>query len=147
MSQNSTLIGVPFTVVLGLDMDLDKKDILIEEGRLGTSWKNKTIPLSVRMDIPKHTGQAKTFFVMRLSQDLDAFSLFCRATIGKSRTFCITRNCYVNHQGYVAKIKPGSLIVVKTSGKSAFLNPVIRSDILDQGLLGDWLSTQENLES
>jgi hypothetical protein len=84
---------------------------------------------------------------MILSQDLDAFSLFCRATIGKSGTFCTMQNCSVNHQGTVAKVKPGSLVVVKTSRKAAFLHRVIKSDLLDQGLLGDWLSTQETLES
>jgi hypothetical protein len=47
----------------------------------------------------------------------------------------------------VAKIKPGCLVVVKTSGKSAFVHPVVKADILDQGLLGDWLSTQETLET
>ena len=38
-------------------------------------------------------------------------------------------------------------MVVKTTGKSAFLHPVIKSELLDQSLLGDWLSTQETLES
>jgi hypothetical protein len=38
-------------------------------------------------------------------------------------------------------------VVVKTTGKSAFLHPVIKSELLDQSLLGDWLSTQETLES
>jgi hypothetical protein len=84
---------------------------------------------------------------MILLQDLDAFSLFCRATIGKSGAFCIVQICSINHQGIVANIKPGGLVVVKTSGKSAFLHPVVKADILDQGLLGDWLSTQEILET
>jgi hypothetical protein len=128
-------------------MDLDERELSIEEGHSPTTWKSRTVPLSVRLQIPKPSGQAKTFSVMRFPQDLDAFSLFCRATIGKSGTFCITKNCTVNHQGSVAKIKPGSLIVVKLSGKSAFLNPLIKAGILDQSLLGDWLSTQETLES
>jgi hypothetical protein len=81
-----------------------------------------------------------------LSNDLDVFRLICRATIGKSGTFCISRNCLVNHQGTVAKVKPGSLIVVKSSGRTAFLHPVIKSDLFDQTLLGDWLFTQETLE-
>jgi hypothetical protein len=32
-------------------------------------------------------------------------------------------------------------------GKQTFLHPVINADTLDQGLLGDWLSTQETLEA
>jgi hypothetical protein len=83
---------------------------------------------------------------MKLSLDLDVFSLVCRAVIGKSGTFCINRNCHINHQGPVAKIKPGSLVVIKTGGKTAFLHPVIKADLFDQTLLGDWLSTQETLE-
>jgi hypothetical protein len=147
-SDGSTLLGVPLTVVSGLDMDLDEPDESItEEGQSPNTWKSRTVPRSVRYDVPKHVGPAKTFSVMRLSQDLDVFSVFCRATIGKSGTFCIARNCPINHKGPVAKIKPGSLIVIKTAGKAAFLNPVIRADILEQSLLGDWLSTQETLES
>ena len=128
-------------------MDLDEQDLSIEEGQSPKTWKSWTVPLSVRLQIPKHVGAAKTFLVMRLSQDLDVFSLFCRATIEKSRTFCTARNCAINHQGPVAKIKPGSLVVIKTGGKLAFLNPVIKADILDQNLLGDWLLSQETLET
>jgi hypothetical protein len=137
-SRKSRLIGAPLTVVSGLDMDLDERDLLI---------KSRTFPRLVRLEIPKQLGPAKTLSVMILSQELDAFSLFCQATIGKSGSFCIVRNCSTNHEGTVAKIKPGSLVVVKTSGKSAFLHPVVKADILDQSLLGDWLSTQETLET
>jgi hypothetical protein len=84
---------------------------------------------------------------MRLPHDLDAFSFLCRATVGKSGTFCISRNCTINHQGPVAQIKPGTLVVIKVTGKTAFLHPIVKSNLLDQALLGDWLSTQETLES
>jgi hypothetical protein len=137
-SRKSTIMGVPLTVVSGLDMDLEEREL---------SSKGQTVPRSVRLDIPKQLGLAKTFSVMILSQALDAFSLVYRSTIGKSGTFCIIQNCSINHQGTLAKIKPGSLVVVKTTGKSAFLNPVIKADILDQGLIGDWLCTQETIEA
>jgi hypothetical protein len=136
--RKSTIIGAPLTVVSGLDMELDKRDLSVE---------SRTFPRSVPLEIPKQLGPAKTFSVMILSQDLDAFSLFCRATVGKSGSFCIVQNCSINHQRIVANIKPGRLVVVKTGGKSAFLHPVVKADILDQGLPGDWLSTQETLET
>jgi hypothetical protein len=148
-SQKSTIVGVPFTVISGLDMDLDEK----EESSDGDSTpfpstrKERFLPRTVRVQLPKQSGPAKTFSVMRLSHDLDVFSLFCRATIGKSGTFCIIRNCTVNHQGPVAKIKPGSLVVVKLTGKAAFLNPVVKSEVFDQTLLGEWLTLQETLET
>jgi hypothetical protein len=119
-SRKSMIIGAPLTVVSGLDMDLDEWDLSIE---------SQNFPRLVRLEIPKQLGQAKTFSVMILSQDLDAFSLFCQATIGKSGYFCIVQNFSINHQGTVAKIKLGSLVVVKTSGKSAFLHPVVKADI------------------
>jgi hypothetical protein len=84
---------------------------------------------------------------MRLSHDLDAFSSLCQATVGKIGTFCITKDCNVNHQGTVAKIKPGSLVVIKTASKSTFLHPVVKSELICQHLLEDWLSTQETLDS
>jgi hypothetical protein len=76
-SRKSTLIGAPLIVVSGLDMDLDKRDLWIE---------SRTFPWLVRLEIPKQLGLAKTFWVMILSQDLDAFSLFCGATIGNCRS-------------------------------------------------------------
>jgi hypothetical protein len=60
--------------------------------------------------------------------------------------FCISRNFLVNHQRTVAKVKPGSLVVVKAPGRTAFLHPVIKSDLFDESLVGDWLLTQETLE-
>jgi hypothetical protein len=148
-SRKTAILGVPFTVVSGLDMDLDERDLsgADDPSSPTTTRRSRAIPLSVRLQLPKQAGPAKTFSVMRFPQDLDAFSLICRATVGKSGTFCISRNCTVNHQGPVAQIKPGSLVVVKITGKSAFLHPVIKSELLDQSLLGDWLSTQETLES
>jgi hypothetical protein len=148
-SRQTTILGVPFTVVSGLDMDLDERDLSGADDlpSPATTRQSRAIPLSVRLQLPKQAGPAKTFSVMRFPLDLDAFSLICRATVGKSGTCCISRNCTVNHQGPVAQIKPGSLVVVKTTGKSAFLHPVIKSELLDQSLLGDWLSTQETLES
>jgi hypothetical protein len=148
-SRKSTLGGVPFTVVSGLDVDMDERELSGSEAQFSPmiTRRSRAIPLSVRLQLPKQAGPAKTFSIMRLSHDLDAFSSLCRATVGKSGTFCITKNCNVNHQGPVAKIKPGSLVVIKTASKSAFLHPVVKSDLLDQSLLGDWLSTQETLES
>jgi hypothetical protein len=70
----STIMDVPVTVVSGLDMDLDERDLLS---------KSQSFPQSVRLELLKQAGPAKTFSVMILLQDLDAFSLFCRATIGK----------------------------------------------------------------
>jgi hypothetical protein len=145
-SRKSTLCDAPVTVVSGLDMELDEKRFLEEEGSSPVIKKRSTFPRGVGMQLPKYTGPVKTFSVMRLSNDLDVFSLICRSTIGKSGTFCISRDCLVNHQGTVAKVKPGSLVVVKSPGRTAFLHPVIKSDLFDQSLLGDWLSTQETLE-
>jgi hypothetical protein len=53
----------------------------------------------------------------------------------------------MDHQELVAKIKLGSLVVIKTSGKSAFLHPMIKTDILTKICLVIWLSSQETLES
>jgi hypothetical protein len=147
-SRKSTLCDVPVTVVSGLDMELDEK-VFLEDADSSPApliKKRSAVPRGVGIQLPKYAGPAKTFSVMRLSNDLDVFSLICRATIGKSGTFCISRNCLVNHQGTVAKVKPGSLIIVKSPGRAAFLHPVIKSDLFDQSLLGDWLSTQETLE-
>jgi hypothetical protein len=102
--------------------------------------------MSVRVQLLKYAGPAKTFLVMKLSQDLDVFILVCPATIGKSGTFCIYKNCLINHQWSVAKIKPGSLVVIKWAGKTAFLHLIIKADLFYQTLLGDWLSSQETLE-
>jgi hypothetical protein len=145
--RSSVLVGVPFTVVSGLGMDLDEADLSGSETRSPTTRQSRAVPLSVRLQLPKHVGPARTFSVTRLPHDVDAFSLLCRATVGKSGTFCISRNCTINHQGPVAQIKPGTLVVVKVTGKTAFLSPVVKSNLLDQALLGDWLSTQETLES
>jgi hypothetical protein len=146
-SRRSTILGVPFTVVSGLDMDVDERELSGSDSRSSPTRQSRPVPLSVRLQLPKQVGPAKTFSVMKLPHDLDAFSLLCRATVGKSGTFCISRNCHINHQGPVAKVKPGSLVVVKVAGKTAFLHPVIKSNLFDQTLLGDWLSTQETLES
>jgi hypothetical protein len=148
-SRKSTLCDVPVTVVSGLDMELDEKEFL-EEADSSPALiikKRSAVPHGIEIQLPKYAGPAKTFSVMHLSNDLDVFSLICWATIGKSGTFCISRNCLVNHQGTVAKVKPGSLIVIKSPGRTAFLHPVIKSDLFDQLLLGDWLSTQETLEA
>jgi hypothetical protein len=111
-SRKSTLCDVPVTFVSGLDMELDEKEFLEEEGSSPVIKKRSAVPCGVGIQLPKYAGPAKTFLVMRLSNDLDVFSLICCATMGKSGTFCISRNCLVNHQGTVAKVKPGSLIVV-----------------------------------
>ena len=132
-SRKSTIVGVPFTVVSGLGMDMDVEDLELSGSgsRSPPARQSRPIPLSVRLQLPKHVGPAKTFSVMKLPDDLDAFSLLCRATVGKSGTFCISRNCTINHQGPVAQIKPGSLLVVKSAGKTAFLHPVIKSNLFD----------------
>jgi hypothetical protein len=148
-SHKSTLCDVPVTVVLGLDMELDKKEFL-EEANSSPALiikKRRAVRRGVEIQLPKYAGPAKTFSVIHLSNDLDVFSLIYRATISKRETFCNARNCLVNHQGTVAKVKPGSLIVLKSPGRTAFLHPVIKSDRLDQSLSEDWLSTQETLKA
>jgi hypothetical protein len=129
-------------------MEVDEKDLSGSESLSPVMGKSRAIPtgMPVRVQLPKHVGPAKTFSIMKLSEDLDVFSLVSRATIGKSGTFCIYKNFLINHQGSVAKIKPGSLVVIKSAGKTAFLHPVIKADLFDQSLLGDWLSSQETLE-
>jgi hypothetical protein len=124
-SCKSTLCDVPVTVVLGLDMELDEKEFF-EEADSSPALiikKRSAVPRGVEIQLPKYAGPAKTFSVMHLSNELDVFSLICRATIGKGGTFCISRNCLVNHQGTVAKVKPGSLIVVKSLAGQLFFIP------------------------
>jgi hypothetical protein len=145
-SRKSTLCDVPVTIVSGLDMELDEKEFSEEDGSSPVIKQRSTVPLAIGIQLPKYDGPAKTFLVMRLSNDLNVFSLICRATISKSGTFCISRSWLVNHQGTLAKVKPGSLIVAKSSGRMAILHPVIKSDLFDQTLLGDWHSTEETLE-
>jgi hypothetical protein len=129
-------------------MKVDEKDSSGSKSLSPVRRKGQAIPtgMLVRVQLPKYVGPAKTFSILKLSEDIDSFSLVCRATIGKSGTFCIGKNCSINHQGSVAKIKPGSLVIIKSAGKTAFLHPVIKADLFDQTLLGDWLSLQETLE-
>jgi hypothetical protein len=90
-SGKSTLWNVPVTVVSGLYMELDKKKIL-EEGSSPVIKKRSAVPRGIGIQLLKYAVPAETFSVMQLSNDLDVLSLICRATIGKSGTFCISSN-------------------------------------------------------
>jgi hypothetical protein len=37
-------------------------------------------------------------------------------------------------------------VVIRVAVKTAFLDPVMKADLFDQTLLGDWLSSQATLE-
>jgi hypothetical protein len=144
-TSRKSIVGMPYTVVSDLDMEVDEKDPLGSELLSPAIRKGRAIPtgMPVRVQLLKYVGPAKTFSIIKLSQDLDMFNLVYGATIRKSGTFCNYKNCLINHQGSVAKIKPGSLVVIKSAGKTAFLNPVIKADLFYQTLLGDWLSSQQ----
>ena len=85
-TSQQSIVSLPFTVVSGLDMEVDEKDSSGLESLSPVRRKGRAIPtgMSVRVQLPKYVGPAKTFSIMKLSKDLDVFSLVCWATIGKS---------------------------------------------------------------
>jgi hypothetical protein len=93
------------------------------------------------------TGQPKKYSVYRMPTDLDNFVSMCRSRIGRGHTFCLLRNCSINHQGGIVTVKPGELVVTKAFGKVAFKSPHILSSALDDAVVGEWITSQETLTS
>jgi hypothetical protein len=91
------------------------------------------------------TGQPKKYPLYRMPTNIEDLMAICRARIGRSHTFCLAKICTTNHQGGLVVVKPGDLVVEKLSGKIAFENPRISSKILDDSVIGEWISTQETL--
>jgi hypothetical protein len=77
--------------------------------------------------------------------DVEKFMVRCRSRIGRGRTFCLLRNCNINHQGGLVAVKPGELVVAKVLGKVAFESPRLSSNALDDSVVGEWITTQEPL--
>jgi hypothetical protein len=90
-------------------------------------------------------GEPKKYPLFMLPTDLGALMGICRSRIGKSRTFCLVKNCATNHQGGLVAVKPGDIVVAKTSGRIAFETPRISSANLDDSVVGKWISIQDTL--
>jgi hypothetical protein len=92
-------------------------------------------------------GQSKWYAIIRTPLDVGNLIAICQSRIGRGLTFCLLKNCSINHQGGLVTVKPGDLVVVKTIGKVAFESPRISSSTLDDSIIGKWITTQDMLTS
>ena len=72
--------------------------------------------------------------------DLEGVNGYCFGVIGQGGTFCVKRGCVVAvHRTTKFKATPESLYVLKNA-ESAFVEPVVATNKLEDSLLESWLS-------
>jgi hypothetical protein len=67
--------------------------------------------------------------------------------IGWGTTFCITKNCSVNHKGGRAlmAVIPGDIFMVKKNVTPAFVEPSIDGQLIHDSVVQDWKTKQLGL--
>ena len=120
----------------------------ISEARAPSQKRKPALPASNASPMVGVTG-GKLVSVVRLAGDLDIYARICRSFVGKSNVVCVRMDCSIAHRadGLAGELRPGDLLVAKVPGQTVHVNPRIASEKLESGLIGDWLSSQETLES
>jgi hypothetical protein len=109
------------------------------------SRMDETDAVTLFPGIPLSSGIPKKYSICMLPNNVEGVMEVCRRKIGRSRTFCLVKNCTTNHHGRLFGVKPGDLLVSKVAGRSAFETPRISSKNLDDSVIGEWIAIQDTL--
>ena len=96
------------------------------------------------MDTAPSTGT--TFLSSYRIVKLDSLDSLCYGIIGQGGTFCLKRDCKLQHKGGLHDLfNSGDIYVLKSSAR-AFSEPSLFSQDIEAGLLQQWLARSATLE-
>ena len=97
---------------------------------------------------PKVVTTSTKYKLFKATEDLRELGKYCFMKKGRSNNmFCLKKNCTINHQGdnFVLPVAPGEAYVAKDKD-SAFREPTIRTNLMDEKLIEDWMNSSNTLE-
>jgi hypothetical protein len=119
-------------------------------GDESVEWETLEEPIELFPDMEgAHIAEGKRYPIFQVSmEEQGGLEGFCFKVIGRGATFCITKNCSVNHKGSRAlmAVMPGDIFVAKKNATSAFMEPSIDGQLIHDSVMQAWKTKQLGLD-